>query len=182
MTGVLIVIYVWIRFGDLKYGSATIASLVHDVLFMAGALGFAHLLAGTAIGHALLLHPFRVNLTMVSAFLAIIGATVGVIVYMGHNTYYVGVQDDQVAIFRGRPGGVLWIEPELAEPTGIAVAQVPAASVAAVKAGVEEASLDDARRYVANLQEQIDRATTTTTTSATTTTTVAAAPVTLAPG
>lgn len=132
-------------------------------------------------------HPRRRVLTwrlglFVLAFLAIVGATLGVIVYMGHSTYYVGVDGEQVAIFRGRPGGVLWIQPELAEETSIPVAQVPAASLPAVQAGVEESSLDDARRYVANLQEQIDRATTTTTTSTTTTTVAPAAPVTLAPG
>ena len=104
------------------------------------------------------------------AFLAIIGVAIGVIVYMGRNTYYVGVQDEQVVIFRGRPGGVLWIEPELAETTTIAVSQVPAASVEAVRAGVEESSLADARDYVANLQDQIDQTTASTTTSTTTST------------
>lgn len=119
----------------------------------------------------------------VLAFLAIVGAGIAVIVYMGHNTYYVGVQDQQVVIFRGRPGGVLWIQPELAEPTAIAIAQVPAARVAEVEAGVEESSLDDARRYVDNLQDQIDAATTTTTTSPPTTTVPPdTAPVTVAPG
>jgi protein phosphatase len=126
-------------------------------------------------------HPRRRVLTwrlglFVLAFLAIVGVTLGVIVYMGTNTYYVGVDDEQVAIFRGRPGGLLWIQPELAESTGIPFAEVPAASVAAVAAGVEQANLDDARRYVENLQEQIDRATTTTTTSTTTTTTTAVVP------
>ena len=100
---------------------------------------------------------------------------IGVIVYMGRNTYYVGVQDQQVVIFRGRPGGVAWIQPELVETTSIPLSEVPAARVGDVQAGVEESSLDDARRYVANLQEQIDAATTTTTTS-TTTTTMPAAP------
>jgi len=120
------------------------------------------------------------------AFLAIVAVAVGVIVWAGRNTYYVGVHDDRVAIFRGRPGGLLWIEPELEEETSIPLSEVPAASVDAVQAGVEEPSLEDARRYVANLQEQIDRATATTTTS--TTTTVPAAdppvtePVTVAPG
>jgi len=109
------------------------------------------------------------------AFLAVIGVAIGVIVYMGRNTYYVGVQDEQVVIFRGRPGGVLWIEPELAESTTIAVSQVPAASVEAVRAGVEESSLADAREYVANLQDQIAQTTATTTTS-TTTSTVPVAP------
>lgn len=70
---VLIVIYVWVRFGDLKYGSATVVALAHDVIFMVASIGIAHLLAGTAVGNALLLHPFRINLTMVSAVLAIIG-------------------------------------------------------------------------------------------------------------
>ncbi len=93
-----------------------------------------------------------------------------------------GVDGEQVAIFRGRPGGVLWIKPELAEETSIPLAQVPAASLPAIRSGVEEASLDDARNYVANLQDQIDRATSTTTTSTTTTTVAPAAPVTVAPG
>jgi protein phosphatase len=125
---------------------------------------------------------WRVGL-FVLAFLAIVGITIGVIVYMGRNTYYVGVQDQQVVIFRGRPGGVAWIEPELAEPTSIPLSEVPAARVDEVQAGVEESSLEGARRYVANLQEQIDAATTTTTTSTTTTTVLpAAAPVTVVPG
>lgn len=126
---------------------------------------------------------WRVGLFVV-AFLAIVGITIGVIVYMGRNTYYVGVQDDQVVIFRGRPGGVAWIQPELAESTAIPLSEVPAARIDEVRSGVEESSLDDARRYVANLQEQIDAATTTTTTTSTTTTVVppAAAPVTVAPG
>ncbi len=125
---------------------------------------------------------WRVGLFVV-AFLAIVGITIGVIVYMGRNTYYVGVQDDQVVIFRGRPGGVAWIQPELAESTAIPLSEVPAARIDEVRSGVEESSLDDARRYVANLQEQIDAATTTTTTSTTTTVVPpAAAPVTVAPG
>ena len=70
---ILIVIYVWIRFGDLKYGGATVVALVHDVLFLLASIGVAHLLSGTAIGRLLLLQPFRINLTMVSAVLAIIG-------------------------------------------------------------------------------------------------------------
>ena len=70
---VLIVIYVWIRFGDLKYGSATVVALAHDIAFLVASLGWAHLLANTAVGRALLLQPFRLNLTMVSAVLAIIG-------------------------------------------------------------------------------------------------------------
>jgi hypothetical protein len=68
---------------------------------------------------------------------------------------------------------VLWIDPELAESTGIPIDDVPAASVDAVRSGVEEPSLADAQRYVDNLRDQIADATTTTTTSTTTSTTAA---------
>jgi protein phosphatase len=117
---------------------------------------------------------WRVGLFAI-AFLAIIGVGLGVIVWAGSNTYFVGLSGDEVVIFRGRPGGVLWIDPELAEPTGIQIGEVPAASVDAVRSGVEEPSLADAQRYVDNLRDQIADATTTTTTS--TTTTTAAPPV-----
>lgn len=71
----LIVIYVWVRFGDLKYGSATVVALVHDVLVVLGAIGVAHVVASTPIGPLLMLEPFRLNLTVVSAILTIIGSS-----------------------------------------------------------------------------------------------------------
>jgi serine/threonine protein phosphatase PrpC len=104
------------------------------------------------------------------ALLAIVAVGLGVILWAGNNTYFVGLDGDEVVIFRGRPGGVLWIDPELEERSGIQIEQVPAASVDAVRSGVEEPSLDEAQRYVANLQDQIEKSTTTTTTSTTSTT------------
>ena len=117
------------------------------------------------------------------ALVAVVGVAVGAVVWAGTGTYYVALDDDQVAIFRGKPGGVLWIQPELAETTELDADQVPAAFRQDVEAGHETATLDDARRYVDNLVEQYERTTTTTTTSTTTTTTVPdpAAPVTVAP-
>jgi len=75
-------------------------------------------------------------------------------------------------------GGLLWIEPSLAEVTAIARADVPSARMSELEAGKDEASLEDAHNYLTRLQEQIDQlrpATTTTTTTPTTTTTTAAA-------
>ena len=73
-----IMAYVWIRFGDLKFGGATVVALAHDTLFCVAAIGYAHLLTapwllGGAIGDALLLDPFRLNLTMVAAILTVMG-------------------------------------------------------------------------------------------------------------
>ncbi|MEA2735473.1 MAG: SecD/SecF fusion protein [Humisphaera sp.] len=68
-----IMAYHWLRFGNLKYGTATVVALAHDVLFTLAAIGFAHYIAPTFIGRALLIEPFRINLTMVAALLTIMG-------------------------------------------------------------------------------------------------------------
>ena len=56
--------------------SATVVALVHDTIFTLAAIGFAHYIAGTAIGHALLIEPFRINLTLVAAILTIMGYSI----------------------------------------------------------------------------------------------------------
>ena len=69
----VIVAYIWLRFGNLKYGTATIVALAHDTLFTIAAIGYAHLLAETFFGDFLLLEAFRFNLTMVAAILTVMG-------------------------------------------------------------------------------------------------------------
>ena len=68
-----IMAYIWIRFGDLKYSTATVIALAHDTLFCIAAIGYAHFLAGNFLGDLLLLDPFRLNLTMVAAVLTVMG-------------------------------------------------------------------------------------------------------------
>jgi SecD/SecF fusion protein len=68
-----IMAYIWLRFGNLKYGTATVVALVHDTIFTLAAIGFAHYIAYTWLGHLLLIEPFRINLTMVAAILTIMG-------------------------------------------------------------------------------------------------------------
>lgn len=68
-----IMAYIWVRFGDLKYSTATVIALTHDTLFCIAGLGYAHLLANTLVGDVLLLDPFRLNLTMVAAILTVMG-------------------------------------------------------------------------------------------------------------
>ncbi len=69
----VITAYIWIRFGNLKFGSATVIACVHDTLFTLAAIGYAQFLANTTVGDALLLEPFRINLTLVAAVLAVLG-------------------------------------------------------------------------------------------------------------
>ena len=102
---------------------------------------------------------------------AIVIAAAGSVWWYGRNTYYVGLDGDRVAIFKGRPGGVLWLDPTLEQRTTLRIDDVPPARRADVRSGREEATLSDARQYVANLREQAEelQASTTTTTTSTTT-------------
>ena len=53
---------------------------------------------------------WRVVLFVV-AVAAVIGVVFGAVNYYGRHTYYVGFDQNEVVIFKGRPGGVLWIHP-----------------------------------------------------------------------
>jgi protein phosphatase len=81
----------------------------------------------------------------------------------------VGFDGDEVAIFRGRPGGLLWIDPELEDGTGIERDEVPERYLDALEGGSEQASLTQAKVYVSNIERDIiEEARTTTTTSTST--------------
>lgn len=103
--------------------------------------------------------------------LALIGGVVATIQWYGTSAYFVGFEGDRVAIFKGRPGGVLWIEPELVDVTSLEHDRVPESRRHDIEDGIEQTSLADARRYVSNVSEQADELHPTTTTTASTTTT-----------
>jgi len=75
---ILIVIYVWIRFGGIWYGVGAILSLVHDAIVALAAT----VLSGVIYNHVfhknpfLLITDFKINLTMIAAYLTIIGYSV----------------------------------------------------------------------------------------------------------
>lgn len=68
-----IVGYVWIRFGNVRYGLTAIAALVHDVTITLGAVTACAYVADTPIGRALLIGDFKIDLAMIAAFLTLIG-------------------------------------------------------------------------------------------------------------
>ncbi len=72
----LIVAYVWIRFGGIRYGFGVIFSLVHDAIVAVAATVLAVYIHRTAIGHFLLVDNFKINMTMIAAYLTIIGYSV----------------------------------------------------------------------------------------------------------
>lgn len=76
--------------------------------------------------------------------------------FSARNTFYVGFEGEAVAIYRGRPGGVLWIDPTVEEVTGIGRADLPPRLVKEIEDGKDEDSLESARDYVEFLQGEAD--------------------------
>jgi SecD/SecF fusion protein len=70
---IAIMVWIWLRFGDHKYGTATVAAMIHDTIMVVGAVGLSHWLADTAVGRGLGLEAFRVNMTLVAAVLTVMG-------------------------------------------------------------------------------------------------------------
>lgn len=72
---VLIVAYIWLRFEKLVFGLAAVVALVHDVLISIGALAVSAYLAQWLgpVADALMIDPFKIDLTIVAALLTIVG-------------------------------------------------------------------------------------------------------------
>jgi SecD/SecF fusion protein len=63
---IAIIIYIWFRFGELKFGVSAVITLVHDVLITVGAVAVA--------GHfGNIFGDIKMNLPMIAAFLTLIG-------------------------------------------------------------------------------------------------------------
>ncbi len=71
---VLILIYVWVRFGSVRYSVAAIVPLVHDVLVAIGLIALAEILYEASPGVASVgIRPFKIDMGLVAAILAIVG-------------------------------------------------------------------------------------------------------------
>ncbi len=70
---VAIVAYIWVRFQQIAFGLAAVVALVHDVLVVLGMVAIASVLSNTPIGAMFAFTDFKINLSMIAAFLTIIG-------------------------------------------------------------------------------------------------------------
>ncbi len=114
--------------------------------------------AGRGIGRALL---FAVPI------LIIVGVAIGTIGWYAKNSYFVAYKGGYVTVYRGRPGGLLFWDPEVVRTTKLTKADlksIPAGDVAKKK---EFSDLATANQYVTRSRK---RTPTSTTTSSTTTT------------
>jgi protein phosphatase len=135
---------------------------------------------------------FRVLLFTV-LLVAVVAAAYGFVRWYATDNWYVTLDGSHLAIYQGRPGGLLGFEPKLVDRTEVTTADVLPFRVPALRDDKQEPSLSAARRYIANLQQELQsqRAiasgqsttpTTTTTTSTTTTSTTATATTTVPGG
>jgi len=93
---------------------------------------------------------------VVAVEVAVVGVGVVAVGWYARNTYYVGLDGDRIAIFKGRPGGLLWFEPTLQKPTPLTTKDVVASSLPDLRAGHLEPTKADADRYVKLLTEQAE--------------------------
>ncbi|MHB9070698.1 MAG: protein translocase subunit SecD [Sedimentisphaerales bacterium] len=66
-------IYVWLRFGTLRFGIASLVPLFHDIVVTIGVVVGCTYVADTSWGQKMLIGDFKIDLAMIAAFLTIIG-------------------------------------------------------------------------------------------------------------
>lgn len=125
--------------------------------------------------------PRRVTVRVVAfvtVLVLVVAGGVAAVAWYARGSYFVGLHEGRVTIYKGRPGGLLWFDPTVEETTPITSASLLPARVDDLEAGKPEPSLAEARRYVERIQEEAargggsggDAEATTSTTAATTTT------------
>ncbi|MBO0729542.1 MAG: Stp1/IreP family PP2C-type Ser/Thr phosphatase [Acidimicrobiaceae bacterium] len=91
--------------------------------------------------------------------LIVLGAGAAAIAWYGRSSYFVGLQGNELTIFQGRPGGVLWMQPTIKERTGVTTDQVESQRLPALRAGQTESSVQSARQYITRLRTEYQQAT-----------------------
>ncbi len=92
----------------------------------------------------------RVVAFVLVLLLLVAGGAVGVAWY-ARSGYFVGLRGQEITVFKGRPGGVLWWKPTVAQATITSTADIESRHVADLQAGVEEPSLGAANQFVTSL-------------------------------
>jgi protein phosphatase len=120
--------------------------------------------------------------TFVVALLVILAVAVGAVGWAAKRTYYVGFSGQNVAIFQGRPGGLLWIDPKLKDRSDLRRADLTDAQREDVASHQKFSSLAKARSFMNNLETTVDErqaaSTTTSTATSNSTTTTTTRPTT----
>ncbi len=74
-------------------------------------------------------------------------------IYAQHS-YFVAAFGDRVAIYQGRPGGVLWFNPHVVDLTNIRLSQLAEGVRSQIQHRITEGSLTQAKQFVRNATQQ----------------------------
>jgi PPM family protein phosphatase len=94
--------------------------------------------------------PLR-SLGVLFCVLALVGVASGSTVWYARSGYFADEDDGSVVIFRGRPGGVLWLKPAEEEVTDVRIEDLDGASQERLERRPVWSTLADAREFVGNL-------------------------------
>jgi serine/threonine protein phosphatase PrpC len=72
-----------------------------------------------------------------------------------NNSYFIGLSDNQVVIYQGRPGGFVGMNPKIVKRTQVTAGQVPSYKIPDLRNGVQEPSYKAAAGYVTSLQQSV---------------------------
>lgn len=95
--------------------------------------------------------------------LILAGGIAAVGIYADHS-YFVGIDGTRLAVYQGRPGGLLWYNPTVVDRTQVRTDQVASYHLSDLEKGVVEPSLPAALNYVNNLLNEANQMGSSTTT------------------
>jgi SecD/SecF fusion protein len=80
---IAMLVYIWVRFGDLHFGFGAVITLFHDTCVNIGMVAACTYIAATTIGQKLLIGDFKIDLVMIGAFLTLLGYSINdtIVVY-----------------------------------------------------------------------------------------------------
>ncbi len=80
---IAMLIYIWVRFADFRFGFGAVITLFHDTCVTVGMVSACTYIAATAIGQKLLIGDFKIDLAMIAAFLTLLGYSINdtIVVY-----------------------------------------------------------------------------------------------------
>jgi serine/threonine protein phosphatase PrpC len=100
--------------------------------------------------------PRRITVRVVLFALLLAAIPVGAffaVRWYAYDNWYPSVHGSAIVIEQGRSGGVLWFNPKVVNNTGVSTSEVLPLALAHIHAGVQEPSLDAAKKYVANAHQ-----------------------------
>ena len=120
-------------------------------------------------------------LLFVIPILIIVGIAIGTIAWYARNSYFIAFDRQRVVLYRGRPAGLLFWDPQVVDRTTITRGTLNDVDRHTVDTKKEFSDLTTARRFLTGVRRHVTASTATTTTTTVTSSTTATSTTTVAP-